>query len=224
MQEEADAPSCSRSRSSPWPPDLNLESQDTDDEPADIQANNNNSTLLWGLTLQEKKRARSHSPRPWSVGTTDRDEDESKRTRLPHQDPVSTASTSSGGSGSSKVHPLLGSFEDEWRRVTFSERHLFPLGSGGMVVRPSEELPDLELALGAEKRQPGKRGIFPFPLQAAASKSWKRDDGADDGEDELASLSLSLAFPFAAKEPRPPSLMKQPPVGRSFLFDPFGQG
>uniref|UniRef100_A0A1D1YD19 Bromodomain adjacent to zinc finger domain protein 1A n=1 Tax=Anthurium amnicola TaxID=1678845 RepID=A0A1D1YD19_9ARAE len=101
------------------------------------------------------------------------------------------------------------------------ERYLFPFDFGSTMdkksgrsiplqilssddeceYRQESETPNLELALGAEKR-PVKQEILPlsFPLVGKNKNQGKLPDPAMDDGDEPASLSLSLAFPFSGKE------------------------
>ncbi|XP_019055483.1 PREDICTED: uncharacterized protein LOC104610357 isoform X7 [Nelumbo nucifera] len=103
-----------------------------------------------------------------------------------------------------------------------TERHFFPIDLGPAkdcksrgTLEPLQvlsstnedimgsEVPNLELALGAEKR-PRKQAIFPW-LVGIADKRNNRDKFPDpvtnnNDDDVSASLSLSLAFPFSNKE------------------------
>ncbi|CAA7403831.1 unnamed protein product [Spirodela intermedia] len=287
-------PKCG-AKSNPWPPDLNLESQDVEDEPAEPPPSHHPAfsppvgnrddekvkdtgwpaaatNPLWDAVLAaaapDKKRARSHSPLPfggsfnvppWRQITTERTsldgEGEGKKRMRLHRE-VAAAAVAAQGGGSSKIHPLLGSFQDERRQQLptgltgvfpesswGSERHFFPLstaGAGGLILPTvaapaleEDELPNLELALGGAEKRPPKRGILPFPFPAAGrSKRQARppDYGRQEVDDESASLSLSLAFPFSGKEQvKPPAAAprpeKRPPVGTSLLlFDGFADG
>ncbi|XP_010270007.1 PREDICTED: uncharacterized protein LOC104606480 isoform X2 [Nelumbo nucifera] len=101
-----------------------------------------------------------------------------------------------------------------------TERHFFPLDLGSVKdCKPRDtsvssqilssnnedllgsEAPNLELALGAERRPP-KQGMLPW-LVGTADKRNTRDPVANkkvDDDGVSASLSLSLAFPFSSKE------------------------
>ncbi|XP_077235297.1 ASI1-immunoprecipitated protein 2-like isoform X2 [Tasmannia lanceolata] len=86
--------------------------------------------------------------------------------------------------------------------------------------QPESDFPNLELALGAEKKST-KKGVLPFFLEFIDEKNSKNklppDPVKDDGDDDVsASLSLSLAFPFSEKE----RIVK--PVSKTKQFFPEG--
>ncbi|CAA6667020.1 unnamed protein product [Spirodela intermedia] len=263
-------------KSNPWPPDLNLESQDVEDEPAEPPPSHHPAfsppvgnrddekvkdtgwpaaatNPLWDAVLAaaapDKKRARSHSPLPfggsfnvppWRQITTERTsldgEGEGKKRMRLHRE-VAAAAVAAQGGGSSKIHPLLGSFQDERRQQLptgltgvfpesswGSERHFFPLstaGAGGLILPTvaapaleEDELPNLELALGGAEKRPPKRGILPFPFPAAG-RSKRQARPPDYGRQEE-----QVKPPAAAPRPE-----KRPPVGTSLLlFDGFADG
>lgn len=121
-------------------------------------------------------------------------------------------------------HPMLGSFinEDAQRAAladeqilpecsTSSEKVFFPVNFGHVELKPVDfipmpvaadepDVPDLELALGAEKKP--KKGFFPllFSLTNPQSQEVKPPDPAEMEEDANQSLSLSLAMPSPHKE------------------------
>lgn len=101
-----------------------------------------------------------------------------------------------------------------------TEIYLFPVDSGNArdlksgnsiprQILPSDEnlpdidVPNLELALGAGKKQ-SKQGSLPFFGQLRAEDNNRNNllnPATNDGDDDLsASLSLSLSFPFSEKE------------------------
>lgn len=101
-----------------------------------------------------------------------------------------------------------------------TERYLFPVDSGNArdlksgnsipwQILPSDEnlpdtdVPNLELALGAGKKQ-SKQGSLPLFGHLRAEDNNRNNllnPATNDGDDDLsASLSLSLSFPFSEKE------------------------
>lgn len=147
------------------------------------------------------------------------------------------------GDGSSKMLDL--DFKDQKGAYAYdntidlenlitTERYLFPVDTGHVkdlksgnsiplqVLSSDEEdlpetdVPNLELALGGEKKRP-KRGVSPLLGQVMAEKSnqSKLLDPATDGnnDDDLsASLSLSLSLPFSKKEQTAKSVTKTEPL------------
>lgn len=122
------------------------------------------------------------------------------------------------------LHPvrnfLLG--DDSMPRKAFSPEY---------EDRLHDTVPNLELALGAEKK-PSKQGILPWYL-GSADKKTEQDKPPDmvtiKEDDDAASLSLSLSFPIPEKEravkpvPRTEQLLpERPNVNTSFLL--FGRG
>ncbi|XP_078442882.1 uncharacterized protein LOC144712461 isoform X2 [Wolffia australiana] len=233
MEEGSGGCSHGQRRSNPWRPDLNLESQEVDDREENIGSSINGGCQVRGQPAAERKRARSYSPLPWrqqaaesSSTSLDGDGGERKRTRPPFWDAAATTTTTAEvaaiGTGSSKVHPMLGSFQDDVWRWNASERHFFPLVSRDVAAPVPEEPPDLELALGAERKRQARRDVLPFPVQVAPPPMDRKQPKHGSGDDDLASLSLSLAFPLSSKEQQQPL----PPAPRPtfFLFDRFRHG
>lgn len=129
-----------------------------------------------------------------------------------------------------RVYSYDNTIVDLEKNLRTTERYLFPVDSGHVrdlksgnsiplqILSSDEEdlpetnVPNLELALGAEKRQ-SKRGVSPLLGQVMGEKNNQHkllDPAADgDNDDDLsASLSLSLSFPFSGKEQTARSVTK----------------
>ncbi|KAL6008468.1 hypothetical protein ACLOJK_033979 [Asimina triloba] len=70
---------------------------------------------------------------------------------------------------------------------------------------PEPDIPNLELALGAEKKPSKQQGIFPWLSGSVDERNAQNKlPPTEDGNDDVSSsLSLSLAFPFPKKEQSP---------------------
>ncbi|XVE90390.1 hypothetical protein DITRI_Ditri20bG0073900 [Diplodiscus trichospermus] len=111
----------------------------------------------------------------------------------------------------------LGDYSKPWKEVSAKDED-----------RVQDSFPNLELALGAEKRSPNK-GILPFFVETV-DKNENQDRALNkvigkEEDDISASLSLSLSFPFPEKEGNVKSVTKtkQPlpekhPVNTSLLL------